>query len=129
MQLNSYKIRSLEDGWKFMSKEEKIEFFENREDIKLPTFIAFGLCQNLSEFYLRIKQNKKWIGSLRNERNFPVEWDFDLYAHKKNLQHFIDCLTEIIIFISKNDPEFYEEVIDWSIDKNIMLINELIFWE
>jgi hypothetical protein len=51
----------------------------------------------------------------------PIDWEMDLHVSDSNYSNFVDCLNDVVFYLSQVNDTYYFQLLGWGLNKNFTL--------
>jgi hypothetical protein len=105
---------------RIISEEELLLLKDDLEDYLKEIAIWYAKEVNVWDFYFDLT-NKPEIKKILKSSPLPVNWELNLSENDDNYTQFVECLPEVIFYLSQASNSYYSMLIGWGANKNFLL--------
>jgi len=116
--------QELVTSWKNLPLENKLSFRDELEEYLQYACTLYSEELDLLDYYFELTNDSAKLQFVKEKYPF-IDWHLDLHASEYNYENFKDTLGEIVFDFCLDHDQTYIDVMNWSLDKNIMLLNIL----
>lgn len=103
-----------------LSDEELISLRDEFEDYLKECAAWYAMEVDVWDFYFELT-NKPEVKKLLKNSPLPVNWDLDLNENDDNYTNFVECLPDVVFYLSQVSEIYYSLLIGWGFNKNFKI--------